>query len=150
MLSEVPEEVTRDTIKEAVTALGMFTNGLPDTHILFCIFQIFCSNIFYNIPGGNVAFIKVEDGKAWIRLQVEDTAKEVFEKCTDSKLKVEDNNLEVSLLQGEEEQKFLDEMAGELMKRRQKQNKGPRSGGKQHYNRKRRGGGDSGPPSKRR
>lgn len=104
--------------------------------------------------GAEVAYIDFQAGNAegWVRLSKENTAKVVFEKITDGKLKVGETEAVFRLIEGDEEKKFLEKTIEEMSKRRKnmknfKQNKGKHFKGKQGRKRKDNQR-DEGPPAK--
>lgn len=103
--------------------------------------------------GEDIAYIdfKVGDAEGWVRLAKENTAKEVFEKMTDGKLKIGDSEVVFRVLEEEEEKTYLDKTVEEMSKRRKnmknfKQNKGKHFKGRQ--GRKRKQDSVDGPPFK--
>ncbi|XP_045458874.1 la protein homolog [Melitaea cinxia] len=122
--SQGHDKMTREEVKEALTPLGQ-----------------------------DIAYIdfKVGDAEGWVRLAKENTAKEVFEKMTDGKLKIGDSEVVFRVLEEEEEKTYLDKTIEEMSKRRKnmknfKQNKGKQFKGRQ--GRKRKQDNVEGPPSK--
>ncbi|XP_059059316.1 la protein homolog [Achroia grisella] len=107
--------------------------------------------------GADIAFIdfKVGDSEGWVRLSKENAAKEISEKITDGKIKINDKEVVFRLLQDDEEKAYLDKTVEEMVKRRKnqhshhKQNKGKHFKGRQGQGRKRKqDNNDDGPPSK--
>ncbi|XP_026756947.2 la protein homolog [Galleria mellonella] len=126
--SEGDDKMTREDVKEALGALG-----------------------------ADIAFIdfKVGDSEGWVRLTKENAAKEVSEKITDGKIKINEKSVVFRVLQDEEEKAYLKKTVEEMVKRRKnqhnhhKQNKGKHFKGKQGQGRKRKQEqSDDGPPSK--
>ncbi|XP_013200673.1 la protein homolog [Amyelois transitella] len=105
--------------------------------------------------GAEVAYIdfNVGDTEGWVRLSKEDSAKGIFDKITDGKLKIVDKDVPFKLIEGDEERAYLNKSAEEMVKRRKNQknfSKQKRGNfkGKQN-NRKRKGGqNEDGPPAK--
>ncbi|XP_053611968.1 la protein homolog [Plodia interpunctella] len=105
--------------------------------------------------GAEVAFIdfKVGDVEGWVRLVKENTAKVVFEKLTDGKLKIGDKDVTFKLVEGDEEREFLDKTAEEMVKRRKNQKnfskqKGRNFKGKQNNRKRKADQSDGGPTAK--
>lgn len=92
-LADIPDKVSREDIKESLQGLG-----------------------------GEVAFVdfKMGDREGWVRLQGENTAKDVFDKCTDGKLSIKSEDTTINILQGDEEKVYLEKQLQEIAKRRQK------------------------------
>lgn len=135
-LTGISGDVTREIIKAAIEELGAdvafidFQKGerrnadfdeLTDFDVLFP----FC---FVSFDLG--------DESAHVRLSTENTAKPLFEKLTDAKLKLEGLEVPVKVLDGEEETEYLAECVEKIKLRRKTQH----SGGRRHNQRR---GGDN-------
>lgn len=105
-LTGIGADVTREVIKAALEAL--------------------------EVEVGFVDFSK-GDEKAFVRLKEENTAAKVLEKLTDGKLKLEDVEATIRLLEGEEEEKYLADSAEQIKQRRKTQKHG-RKGNKRRHN----------------
>lgn len=90
-LKDVPSETTRENIKEAIESLEV-----------------------------EVAFVDFQKGdeEATIRLAKENAAKELIVKLEDGKLKINDTDLPVTVLEGEAEEKYLNECVEKIKQRR--------------------------------
>lgn len=88
--------------------------------------------------GADVAFIDFQRGdeSAHVRLSTENTAKPLFDKLTDGKLKLEALEVPVKVLEGDEETEYLAECVEKIKLRRKTQH----SGGRRHNQRR---GGDN-------
>lgn len=108
LITAITPEVTREIIKEKIEALE-----------------------------GNVAFVDFHKGdeKAYVRLNTENGAKDVFAKLTDGKIKLSEEESPVSVVEGDEEVKYLAECA-EKMKQRRSNNRSNNRNNK-YNNRKR-------------
>lgn len=64
---------------------------------------------------GNVAFIEYKKGEpeAWVRLQ-EGNAKDVFEKFADGKLKLDETSYVCRVLEGDEEEAYLEKVKKDI------------------------------------
>lgn len=106
-----------------------------------------------------IAFIDFEKGNtsAYIRFSTENAAKEFVANITDNKIKIKEDEATVRILEGEEEDKFLQQQVENIKKRREMQNdkykKNQRGGFKgnnrNRFNRKRKANDDDGPPAKK-
>ncbi|XP_075991929.1 la autoantigen-like [Anticarsia gemmatalis] len=124
--SEGSETMTREDIKDAITALG--------TEVAYIDF-------------------KVGDKEGWVRLAKENTAKDLAEKLTDGKLKISDKEVVFKILEDEEEKTYLSKTIEEMSKRRRnmktfQKNKGRKGGNKYHGKKRKQDNGDDGPPKK--
>ncbi|CAB3231458.1 unnamed protein product [Arctia plantaginis] len=124
--SEGTETMKREDVKEALTPLG-----------------------------ADIAYIdfKVGDKEGWVRLAKENTAKELAEKMTDDKVKINDAEVVFKVLEGDEEKIYLDKTIEEMSKRRKnmknfQKNKGRKGGNKYHGKKRRQDQDDDGPPKK--
>lgn len=103
--------------------------------------------------GADIAYIdfKVGESEGWVRLNKENTAKEIAEKIPDGKIKIGDSEVVFRVLDSEEETVFLKKTVEEMSERRHKmkQNKQNNKGRNFKGNRKRKfdGSGDA-PPAK--
>lgn len=102
-LEVIGADVTRETIKAAIEALE-----------------------------GEVAFVDFQKGdeSAHVRLSNENTAKTVFDKLENGKLKLEDSEATVRVLEGDEETKYLAECVEKIKLRRKTHN---HSGGRSRF-----------------
>lgn len=104
--------------------------------------------------GGDIAFVDFSKGdkKGYVRYSAENIGKEVVAKLTDGKIKVDEAEITVRLVEGDEETEFLKKVIENMKSRRSNSNRGRRGGGGgRHFNnRKRRSsfGESDGPPSK--
>lgn len=103
--------------------------------------------------GGDIAFVDFSKGdkKGYVRYSAENIGKEVVAKLTDGKFKVDEAEITVRLVEGDEETEFLKKVIENMKSRRSNTNRGRRGGGGgRHFNnRKRRSSfGESGPPTK--
>lgn len=104
--------------------------------------------------GGDIAFVDFSKGdkKGYVRYSAENIGKEVVAKLTDGKFKVDEAEITVRLVEGDEETEFLKKVIENMKSRRSNTNRGRRGGGGgRHFNnRKRRSsfGESDGPPSK--
>lgn len=104
--------------------------------------------------GGDIAFVDFSKGdkKGYVRYSAENIGKEVVAKLTDGKFKVDEAEITVRLVEGDEETEFLKKVIENMKSRRSNTNRGRRGGGGgRHFNnRKRRSSfGESGPPGKK-
>lgn len=104
--------------------------------------------------GGDIAFVDFSKGdkKGYVRYSAENIGKEVVAKLTDGKFKVDEAEITVRLVEGDEETEFLKKVIENMKSRRSNTNRGRRGGGGgRHFNnRKRRSSfGESGPPAKK-
>lgn len=108
-VTDIKPDTTRQTIKETIEALG-----------------------------AEVAFVDFHDGdeRAYVRLGKENAAKEVLAKLEDGKLKLGENESPVSLVEGEDEEKYLGDCIEKIKLRRKAGNKNNRynSRKRQHQN----------------
>ncbi|XP_055593092.1 la protein homolog [Uranotaenia lowii] len=86
-----------------------------------------------------VAFIDYQktDEKGVVRFANTDAGKKFVEKLTDNKIKIDDQEITVKLLEGEEETEFLKKVVKDQLARRQANNarkKGGRGGGNRNHN----------------
>lgn len=104
--------------------------------------------------GGDIAFVDFSKGdkKGYVRYSAENIGKEVVAKLTDGKFKVDETEITVRLVEGDEETEFLKKVIENMKSRRSNTNRGRRGGGGgRHFNnRKRRSsfGESDGPPAK--
>lgn len=109
--------------------------------------------------GGEVSYVDFSSGDevAVVRLNKEDAAKELFAKITDGKLTLDDGEVKVTLVEGDEEKELLEKAIDSMKQRRsnQRSNRGGRGnrgfGRFQNNNNRKRGGGDASddaPPAK--
>ncbi|XP_047507192.1 la protein homolog [Pieris napi] len=125
--NEGSDNLTREKIKDALTSLG-----------------------------GEVAYIDFNQGdtQGWVRLSKENAAKELSEKFTDGKVKIDEKEIPFKLLEGDEETAYLEKTVEEMAKRRKNMknfknrgnNRGKNFRGKGRKRRQEDYGG--GPPSK--
>lgn len=96
-LTDIQSDVTREKIKESLEALE-----------------------------AEVAFVDFTKGdeQAHVRLHKENSAKELHTKLTDGKLKVDDNDIPVIVVEGEDEEKYLAECVEKIKLRRKTNNSG--------------------------
>lgn len=97
-----------------------------------------------------VSFIDFNMGEsaAWVRMEVKDSAKELAKKVAEEgdKLKIDDEELTMRVLEGEEEETFLAKAKEQMLKRRNTRNKPKRGGYKGGRGRGRKRAGS--PPSR--
>lgn len=104
--------------------------------------------------GGDIAFVDFSKGdkKGYVRYSAENIGKEVVAKITDGKFKVDEAEITVRLVEGDEETEFLKKVIENMKSRRSNTNRGRRGGGggRNFNNRKRRSsfGESDGPPTK--
>lgn len=110
--------------------------------------------------GGEVSYVDFSTGdeQAVVRLNKEDAAKELFAKITDSTLSLDNADVKVTLVDGEEEKELLAKAIDSMKTRRANQRsnrgggRGNRGFGKFQDNKRKRGGspvgGDDAPPAK--
>ncbi|XP_038206813.1 la protein homolog [Zerene cesonia] len=123
--NEGNETLTREKIKDALTELG-----------------------------AEVAYIdfKAGDTQGWVRMTKENAGKELAEKLTDGKVKIDDAELVFKLLEGDEETAYLEKTVEEMSKRRKNMknfkgnNRGKNFKGKGR--KRKQGNHDDGPPAK--
>lgn len=126
-LESISKDTTRETIKSAIIELG-----------------------------GDVSYVEFSTGDemAVVRLKAENAAKELFAKFTNGKIKLDETQVTVTLVEGDEEKQFLAKASESMKNRRQNQRqkggRGNRGFGKYQNNRKRAGSPQvgEGPPAK--